>query len=108
MDQPLDHASAEAKAPVEDVLSASPATAGLAAGVLPLVLAGIITGLAAATLGTGALQRAGLVVGGSIAAGLTATAIIQSWLELVGGDWLVDAGALSLTVLAKGGQAPLW
>ena len=67
---------------------------------LPLVLAGTVTGLVAAALGTGALQRAGLVVGGSIAAGLTATAIIQSWLDVVGGDWLVNAGALSLTVLA--------
>ena len=98
--QLLNHAAAEAKAPVEDVVSAGPATAGLAASVLPLVLAGIVTGLAAAALGTGALQRAGLVVGGSIAAGLTATAIIQSWLDVVGGDWLVNAGALSLTVLA--------
>ena len=68
--QLLNHAAAEAKAPVEDVVSASLATAGLAASVLPLVLAGIITGLAAAALGTGAMQRARLVVGGSIAAGL--------------------------------------
>ncbi len=98
--QLLNHAAAEAKAPVEDVVSASPATAGLAASVLPLVLAGTITGLVAAALATSALQRAGLVVGGSIAAGLTATAIIQSWLDVVGGDWLVNAGALSLTVLA--------
>jgi hypothetical protein len=98
--QLLNHAAAEAEAPVEDVVSASPATAGLASSVLPLVLAGIVTGLAAAALGTGAMQRAGLVVGGSIAAGLTATAIIQSWLDVVGGDWLVNAGALSLTVLA--------
>jgi hypothetical protein len=98
--QLLNHAAAEAKAPVEDVVSASPATAGLASSVLPLVLAGIVTGLAAAALGTGALQRAGLVVGGSIAAGLTATAVIQSWLDVIGGDWLVNAGALSLTVLA--------
>ena len=67
---------------------------------LPLVLAGTITGLIAAALGTGALQRAGLVVGGSIAAGLTATAIIQTWLDVIGGDWLVNAGALSLMVLA--------
>lgn len=98
--QLLNHAAAEAKAPVEDVVSAGPAAAGLASSVLPLVLAGIVTGLAAATLGTGALQRAGLLVGGSIAAGLTATAIVQGWLDVVGGDWLVNAGALSLTVLA--------
>jgi hypothetical protein len=98
--QLLNHAAAEANAPVEDVVTASPATAGLASSVLPLVLAGILTGLAGAALGTTALQRAGLVTGGSILAGLTATAIIQSWLDIVGGDWLVNAGALSLTVLA--------
>src|SRR5262245_3322894 len=98
--QILNHAAAEAKAPVEDVVTASPATAGLAASVLPLVLAGILTGLAGAALGTTALQRAGLVTAGSVLAGLTATAIIQSWLDVVGGDWFVNAGALSLMVLA--------
>jgi hypothetical protein len=98
--QLLNHAAAEARAPVEDIVTASPATAGLAASVLPLVLAGILTGLAGAALGTTALQRAGLVTAGSILAGLTATAIIQSWLDVVGGDWLVNAGALSLTVFA--------
>jgi hypothetical protein len=98
--QLLNHAAAEAKAPVEDVVSASPATGGLAASVLPLVLAGILTGLAAAALGRSAAQRAGLVVGASIFAGLTATAIIQGWLDVIGGDWVVNAGALSLTVLA--------
>ena len=98
--QLLNHAAVEAKAPVEDVVSAKPGSGALAASVLPLVLAGLLTGLAGAALGTSALQRAGLVVGGSILAGLTATALIQSWLDVIGGDWLVNAGALSLTVLA--------
>ena len=98
--QLLNHAAAEAKAPVEDVVTASPATAGLAASVLPLVLAGILTGLAGAAMGTTALQRAALVTAGSFLAGLTATAIIQSWLDVIGGDWFVNAGALSLMVLA--------
>jgi hypothetical protein len=98
--QLLTHAAAEAKAPVEDVVSASPATAGLASSILPLVLAGIVTGLAGAALGTTAARRAGLIVAGSVLAGLTATAIIQGWLDVIGGDWLVNAGALSLTVLA--------
>jgi hypothetical protein len=98
--QLLNHAAAEARAPVEDVVATKPGTGGLAASVLPLVLAGILTGLAAAALGTSARRRAGLVIGGSIAAGLTATLIVQSWLDVIGGDWLVNAGALSLTVLA--------
>ena len=98
--QLLNHAAVEAKAPVEDVVSAKPGSGALAASVLPLVLAGLLTGLAGAALGASALQRAGLVVGGSILAGLTATAVIQGWLDVIGGDWLVNAGALSLTVLA--------
>ena len=98
--QLLNHAAAEAEAPVEDVVSANPGSGALAASVLPLVLAGILTGLGGAALGTSARRRAGLIVGGSILAGLTATAIIHSWLDVIGGDWLVNAGALSLTVLS--------
>jgi hypothetical protein len=98
--QALTHAAAEAKAPVEDVVSASPGSGGLAASVLPLVLVGIVTGLASAALGRTALQRAGLLTAGSILAGLTATAIIHGWLDVIGGDWVANAGALSLTVLA--------
>ena len=54
--QMLTQAAGEGKAPgqtasvrVEDVVSASPATAGLGSSVFPLVLAGILTGLAAAS-----------------------------------------------------------
>jgi hypothetical protein len=98
--QALTHAASELDAPVEDVVAAKPAGAGLAASVLPMVLAGILTGAAAAALATGFRQRAGLVVAGSLLAGLAATVIIQSWLGIVGGDWLVNAGVLSLAVLA--------
>jgi hypothetical protein len=98
--QALTHAASEFEAPVEDVVAAKPAGAGLAASVLPMVLAGILTGALSAALTTSAGRRAGLVLAGSVLAGLTATAIVQSWLEIVGGDWLVNAGVLSLAVLA--------
>jgi hypothetical protein len=98
--QSLTHAASEFEAPVEDVVAAKPAGAGLAASILPMVLAGILTGAASVALGTSGLRRAGLVVAGSVLAGLTATAIIHSWLDVVGGDWLVNAGVLSLAVLA--------
>jgi hypothetical protein len=98
--QALTHAASEFEAPVEDVVAAKPAGAGLAASILPMVLAGIITGAVAAAVAASALRRAGLVVAGSVLAGLTATAIVQSWLDVVGGDWIVNAGVLSLAVLA--------
>ena len=84
---------------VEDVAPA-PRGAALASSVLPLVIAGLLTGALAALLGSGVLQRAALVVGGSVLAGLVATGIVQTWLDVVDGSWLANAGALSLTVLA--------
>ena len=38
------------------------------------------------------LARAALVVTGSVLSGLVATAIVQSWLDVVGGDWAANAG----------------
>lgn len=84
---------------VEDVVSA-PRGAALGASVLPLVLAGIVTGVMAAVLGASGARFAGLALTGSVLAGLAATVIVQSWLDVVSGDWLVNAAALSLTVLA--------
>ena len=87
-------------APVEDVVPATKASGGLAASVLPLVLAGTLTGVLSSLLAAGAWRRAGLVVAGAVLTGLAATLIVQSWLGVVGGDWWANAAALSLTVLA--------
>jgi hypothetical protein len=35
-----------------------------------------------------------------VLAGLVATAMVQSWLGVIGGTWVLNAGVLSLTVLA--------
>jgi hypothetical protein len=86
--------------PVQDVASAPPAGAGLAASVLPLVLAGILTGGVAVALGSGFGRRAAVVTVGSVLSGLAATAIVQSWLGVVEGEWAANAAALSLTVMA--------
>jgi hypothetical protein len=100
--QTLNHAAAENPgATVEDVVVA-PRGPALASTVLPLVLAGILTGVLASVLSSSALSRAGLTITGAVLSGLVATAIAQSWLDIVGGDWLVNAGVLSLTVLAIG------
>jgi hypothetical protein len=84
--------------PVEDVVAAGPRGAALPSSVLPLLIAGILTGALASTLVSGAAARAALVGAGSILAGLTATAIVQGWLDVIGGSWLANAGALSLMV----------
>jgi len=98
--QLLERAARESRARTQDIVSATPASTALGSSVLPLVLAGILSGAAAAHLGSGGLGRVGLVLVGSALAGLVATAIVQSWLDVVRGDWLANAAALSLTVLA--------
>ena len=83
-------------------MASSPAGSALAASVLPLVIAGILCGVVSTLLATGALRRAGLILTGAVLTGLAGTAIIQSWLGVVGGDWAGNAATLSLTVFAIG------
>jgi hypothetical protein len=64
------------------------------------VLGGILLGLAAVFLAPTTLLRAGLVFAGSLLAGLAAIAIVQGWLGVVEGPWLLNAAVLSLIVLA--------
>jgi hypothetical protein len=96
--QLLTHGADGAK--VEDVVPAPPAGNGLSASVLPLVLAGILTGAVVAGIGGGAWRRIGLLVTGSVLTGVGAALIVQSWLGVVGGDFWANAGVLGLTVLA--------
>ena len=98
--QLLSHAAAEQGAEVEDVVSTPKAGGALGSSVLPMVLAGILTGALAALAGSNNRSRAALVVAGSVLAGLSATLIVDSWLGVVEGSWLANAGTLTLTVLA--------
>jgi hypothetical protein len=98
--QQLTHAADEAGAKVEDVVQAGPKAPALASSVLPLVIAGVLVGVVAALASPRGLGRAGLAVAGSALTGLAATAIVQGWLDVVEGDWVANAGVLSLTVLA--------
>jgi hypothetical protein len=84
--------------PVEDVVPATPASSALGASVLPLVLGGILTGVLSAVLAGGFWRRSALLLTGSVLTGLLAALIVQSWLDVVGGDFFANAAALSLTV----------
>jgi hypothetical protein len=92
--------AAGAGAAVEDVVPAGPSGSALPSSVLPLVLAGIVCGVMSAALATSALRRVALLLTGAILAGLAGTAIVQSWLDVVGGDWAANAAVIGFTVLA--------
>jgi hypothetical protein len=73
---------------------------GLSSSVLPMVLAGVLVGIAASMLSTSIARRAILVLIGSVLAGGAAMVIAQSWLGIVNENWLANWGALSLIVLS--------
>jgi hypothetical protein len=94
-----------APARVIDVVPADrddPRGAGLAASLFPMLLAGVLMGVAVSLLSRpGWVQLAALVTG-AVLTGLAAVGIAQGWLGILGGSWLVNAGVLSLTMLAIG------
>ena len=99
--QLLGHA-AGSEAQVEDVVPAGPSAAALPSSVLPIVLAGLLAGVAASLLASSALARVGLLAGASLLGGAAAATSVGSWLDVIGGDWWANAGAFGFTILAIG------
>ena len=88
---------------VEDVVPADPDDARGAAFtsmVLPLVLAGIISGVIITLLGRPGLEAIGILLAVSTLSGLVTVAMVQGWLDVIEGPWLLNAAVLSLAVLA--------
>jgi hypothetical protein len=86
---------------VRDVVPATsddPAGAGLAAGVLPLVMTSAIAGLASVLLLRRASHRTGVVIGLSTVAGLVGAALIQPLLGVTDGSYWALAGVIALLV----------
>ena len=98
--QLLTHAAGEQGAELEDVVTTPKAGTGLGSSVLPLVLAGVLTGVLASLAVSRGAARVGLTVAGSLLAGVAAALVADTWLGIVEGDWLVNAGAFALIFLA--------
>ncbi|MFI0926635.1 ABC transporter permease [Streptomyces sp. NPDC021012] len=100
-------AGAPAGAPVTvtDVVAApagDPRGAVLGASLLPLALVGAAAGVVTVLLGLRGARAVAALVGASALAGLVATALADSWLGALTGDWWAEAGVLGLAVLAIG------
>jgi hypothetical protein len=76
--QLLTHAAAEQDAVVDDVVTTPVAGSGLGASVLPLVLAGLLTGVFAGLAVSRGLHRAALTVAGSVLAGLASALVVDT------------------------------
>ncbi|WP_395725140.1 ABC transporter permease [Nakamurella sp.] len=91
---------AAAATPVVDVVPLSPDDshgAGLPAGSLPMVLAGLALGAAAALSLRNRWVVLGAVAGGAVAIGLSFAGVL-AWLGVVGGAYLAASSAIALTV----------
>ena len=98
--QLLSHAAAEQDAETEDVVATPAAGSGLGSSVLPLVLAGILTGALAALAVSRGTERAGLALGGSLLGGVAAALVLLP--QPVGGLGQLDAGAGRTSSAAPG------
>jgi hypothetical protein len=87
-------------APVQDVVPDTEASSALPSSVLPLVIAGSVAGLLSIFLATGFASRLVLLATGSLLGGMAAALVLQTWLDVVGGDWFANAAGLGLTIIA--------
>lgn len=79
-----------------------PRGSALGASMLPLALAGVASGVLVSMLALRGIRAVGALAGASVLAGLTATALAHSWLNVIDGDWWAEAGVFGLAVLAGG------
>jgi hypothetical protein len=94
---------AASRAKVLDVVPADPDDPrGTAFGsmILPLVLAGLIGGTVVSLLGRPGLGEVGILVATAAATGLVTIVMVQGWLDVIEGPWLLNAGVIALAVLA--------
>ncbi|MFD5896458.1 ABC transporter permease [Streptomyces sp. NPDC060366] len=90
---------------VSDVVATPPGDprgGAFGASMLPLSLAGVATGALVSLLALRGVRALGTLFGAAALAGLTATALAHSWLDVLAGDWWAEAGVFGLAVLAIG------
>ncbi|MFB8206667.1 ABC transporter permease [Streptomyces sp. NPDC056010] len=91
--------------PVTDVVAApvaDPRGAVLGSSILPMAIAGVAAGAAVTVLRLRGARAAVALLGVAVMVGLLATAVTDSWLGALTGDWWSEAGTIALTVLAIG------
>lgn len=88
---------------VTDVVALSaedPTGAGLNAAGFPIVLGGMLGGVLVSLLVAGAARRLLALLLYAAAAGVLVTLVLQTWLHILQRDWLLNAAAIGLAMLA--------
>jgi hypothetical protein len=79
-----------------------PRGVGLASAVLPLVIAGIVSGVLASQRVRGTGRRIATVLAVAVLAGVVLTLVLQTWLGAIGGGFWAVSGVLALGAAAIG------
>ncbi|WP_405620578.1 ABC transporter permease [Streptomyces sp. NBC_01511] len=98
-------APAGTEVPVTDVVATPPGDprgGAFGASMLPLTLGGVATGALVSLLALRGVRALGALLGAAALAGLTATTLAHSWLDVLAGNWWAEAGVFGLAVLAIG------
>ena len=86
--------------PVVSLADSDATGAGLTAASFPLTLGGMLGGVAISLLVVGALRRLAALAGFAVLAGLALTLVLQAWFGFLQGNFLLNASATGLSVLA--------
>ncbi len=89
--------------PVTDVVplaDTDPRGTGLTAALFPLVLGGMLGGIAISIAIVGAMRRVAAVLIYSVAGGLTLAGIMQGWFGSLQGDYWLNSAAIALALAA--------
>ncbi|WP_395245914.1 ABC transporter permease [Agromyces sp. MMS24-K17] len=89
--------------PVTDVVplaDTDPRGSGLTAAMFPLVMGGMIGGIAISIAVIGALRRVAAVAVYAVAGGLVLAAVLGGWFGSLPGDYLLEASAIALALAA--------
>ncbi|MBN9612757.1 MAG: hypothetical protein J0H64_04755 [Actinobacteria bacterium] len=87
---------------VVPLLDADPRGAGIVAAAFPLVIGGMLGGIAISLSVHGARRRALALLVYSAVAGLAVAGVMQGWFGVLAGNYLANAGAFALSLLAIG------
>jgi len=79
---------------------ADPRGVGLAASAFPITFGGMIGGILISLLIAGPMRRLWAVVGYAAVAGFALTAVLQGWFGALQGDFILNAVATGVTILA--------
>ncbi|MFB9641745.1 hypothetical protein [Agromyces lapidis] len=85
---------------VVPLAESDPRGTGLAAALFPLVLGGMLGGIAISLTVIGAMRRVLAVVVYAVTGGLVLTGILQGWFGALQGDYWVNAAAIALALAA--------